>query len=113
MQFNSLKGYFLAIPSGLVLLAAALLVVLQWGNAAEFSLYGKNFSVHLTDGGKVIGGVNTTLLMIFSAAGGVVMVLVGKMMVRGLMALRRAGRSAKASAKASPKAPVDQEQSQA
>ncbi len=58
MNFNTVKGYVLVILSGLVLLAAVLLVVLQWGNMAAFSVYGRNTQI------------NTALLIVFSLIGG-------------------------------------------
>ena len=42
MILKKINGYILTIVSGLVLLAGALLLALQWGNDCDFSLYGKN-----------------------------------------------------------------------
>jgi len=41
MSFKSVNGYVLTVAGGLVLLAAGLLVALQWDNTCQFSLYGK------------------------------------------------------------------------
>lgn len=82
MNTTLVKGYVLTIVSGLLIAAAAVLVVLQWGNAANFSLYGKN-----------IANANTALLMLASAAGGITMVWLAKMLLAGIRALRK-GRSA-------------------
>jgi len=105
MIMQSIKGYVLVVLSGLVILAAALLIILQWGNPAEFSLYGRNYSIHLQDA-KATGGVNTGLLMLCSAAGGVLLVRMGKMMVHGVIALRRARRAARQRA-GSSRAPAE------
>ncbi|HDZ22771.1 hypothetical protein LCGC14_0452630 [marine sediment metagenome] len=42
MNMKLIGAYVTAILSGLVALAAALLIVLQWGNTGDFSLFGKN-----------------------------------------------------------------------
>ena len=77
MSKESVKGYLLVIPSGLVLLAAVVLVILQWGNHGAFSAYGRNMTV------------NVAVLMLLSALGGIVVVALGKVFWVGAMALRR------------------------
>lgn len=77
MNANVFKGYFLMISSGLVLIAALVLLILQWGNSATITLYGPAKSV------------NTLLLMVLSAVGGVVAVFLGKALLRGVIALRK------------------------
>jgi uncharacterized integral membrane protein len=81
MNLNLLKGYVLVILSGAVILAAAILVTLQWGNKTRFSLYGKN-----------IDDANTLVVMVGSAVAGVVLLFMIKMMIRGMLALRRGHR---------------------
>ena len=80
MKFSTFKGYVLVIVSGLVVLAALLLVVLQWGNTSVFSLYGKNVEA------------NTGLLVILSAVGGVVVMFMTKALFHGALILRKARR---------------------
>jgi hypothetical protein len=75
MKYEMIKGYLQVILSGLVLLAGVVLAVLQWGNASAFSLYGQNRNV------------NTALLMVCSAAGGIVAVWMCKLLYRGAVAL--------------------------
>jgi len=87
MSFKTVKGYLMVVFSGAILLAVALLVILQWGNASDFSLYGKNYSPILVDGKKQ-GGVNTGFLMLMSAAGGVICLLLARMLIRGALLLR-------------------------
>ncbi len=83
MNVNLLKGYVLVVLSGLILLAAALLVILQWGNQAKLSLYGKNVEV------------NTFALVLCSAAGGIVIVFLCWVFVRGLRSLLKGRRKEK------------------
>ncbi len=91
MNLRTLKGYFLAIASGLVLLAGVLLVVLQWGRVSAFSLYGYPYEILLLEG-KIRGGVNTALLMVASAVGGVLVVLLVRVFVSGVRSLRKGRR---------------------
>ena len=100
MNIRTVKGYVLTIVSGFLLLAGALLVILQAQNRAEFSLYGKNISIRYQQGGEPIGGVNTALLMLSSAVGGIVAFLLGWMLVRGLRLLRQAWKQAEAAQQA-------------
>ncbi len=48
MFFKKVNGYLLVIASGLVLLAGALLLALQWSKKGPFTLYGKSMSVNMT-----------------------------------------------------------------
>ena len=72
------KAYVSVIVGGLVTLASAVLIVLQWGNDATFSLYGRNMIV------------NTLVLMLCTAVGGVVMWFTLRLLLRGILALNRA-----------------------
>jgi hypothetical protein len=95
MSVKRVKGTVLVVVSGAVILAAGLLIVLQWGNPAEFSLYGKNYSIRVQEDGKTATeGVNTGLLMLCSAAGGVLLLWMTKVLLRGIGALRKAGKEA-------------------
>ncbi len=78
---NKFKGFFFLISGGLVIVAAAVLILFQWGNTARFSLYGKN-----------IDNANTALLMALSALGGITLLLMFWLVLLGIKALRRAGR---------------------
>lgn len=79
MNWNTSKGYVETIFGGLIILAGVVLVILQWGNHAEFSLYGKNIDA------------NTAVLILASLAAGIALIPVCKLFIRGLLALR-AGR---------------------
>ena len=59
MIATRLKGYVLTVFSGSVLLGGFLLLVLQWGNEGNFSLYGKN-----------LPNTNTGVVMLGSMVGG-------------------------------------------
>ena len=91
MNLRTLKGYFLVIASGLVLLAGGLLVVLQWGHVSAFSLYGYPYEILVLEG-RIRGGVNTALLMVASAVGGVLVVLLVRMFISGMRSLRKGKR---------------------
>ncbi len=71
-----LKGYIYVIFSGLFLIAGGLLIALQWGNPAEFSLYGKNMKA------------NMALLMLISAGIGLLTPWLIRMFFHGAKALR-------------------------
>ena len=77
MKLAAVKFYLMIVVSGLVLLAGVVLVVLQWGNQADFSLYGKNM--------KSL----TWALILASAVGGLVVWAMVKVLWRGIMGLHR------------------------
>lgn len=91
MNFRMIKGYILVVLSGLLLLTGVLLVVLQWGRVCGFSLFGYPYEIVLVDG-KVQGGVNTLLLMVSSAVGGVLFLFLCRVFVSGVRSLRKARR---------------------
>ena len=93
MNFKTVRAYIIAVVCGLILLAAVLLVILQWGNPAEFSLYGKNYSLRFQKDGSASGGVNTGLLIIISAAGGILLFYVCKLLVWGIRTIVRSRRA--------------------
>ena len=72
MKFRTIKGYVLVIAGGFVILSAAILFILQWGKVADFSAYGPHV------------GVNTSLLMIFSAIGGLLLVPLIRAFFKGM-----------------------------
>ncbi len=88
MNIRMIKGYVLVVFSGLALLAVALLVILQWGQSAGFSLFGRPYEIIVINS-KVQGGVNTALLMIGSGIGGVLTILLCKVFFSGAMTLRK------------------------
>ena len=100
MRFRTFSGYVHVIVSGLVLLAAVLLVVLQWRLRAEFSLYGEPYSISVLATGKKIGGVNTAALMVLSAIGGIVVAAMAWLFVRGARSIRAGRRKRPAQAPA-------------
>jgi len=77
MKYEIVKGYLQVTLSGLVLLAAVVLVVLQWGNASAFSFFGQNRSV------------NTAMLMVCCAVGGLLAVWMCRLLYRGVVTLYR------------------------
>jgi len=81
MNFKTVRAYIITVVCGLVLLAAVLLVILQWGNPAEFSLYGKNYSLRFQKDGS---------------AGGILLFYVCKLLVWGIRTIVRSRRAAAA-----------------
>jgi hypothetical protein len=72
-----MRFYLMIAVSGLILLAGVVLVVLQWDKNVLFSLYGKSMNPP------------TWLLMLTSAAGGVVAWALIKVLWRGIVGLHR------------------------
>ncbi len=89
MSAKNISSYLQVILTGAVLLAAAMLVILQWGNTTGVTMYGPLVTV------------NTAILMLCSAAAGVVLLWLAKIFFRGAGAVRRA-RKAAAAAKPAP-----------
>ncbi|MDY6913358.1 MAG: hypothetical protein SVT52_02725 [Planctomycetota bacterium] len=81
MNYQNVKGTAYVVLSGIVLLAIVLLVILQWGNNSDFSLYGKNVQA------------NTAVLMVLSAVGGFVLWWTAKWMITGVGIMRLARRA--------------------
>ncbi|NBB95424.1 MAG: hypothetical protein GVY16_06745 [Planctomycetes bacterium] len=77
MHFKTLRGYVLSVIIGLILAAAVVLVILQWGNTAEFSLYGKNQAY------------NTALVVLGSLIFGAVLIPLFRVFFRGIRDIRR------------------------
>ena len=72
MKLASIKGHIQAGVGGLYLLACIVLLVLQWGNMSAYSLFGKNQNVH------------TWALMLASAVGGALAVVMIRQFYRGM-----------------------------
>ena len=70
---------------------AAVFVLLQWGNTADISFFGKN-----------LNNVNVLLVMVGSAAGGVVLAGTVKLLFHAIGKVRAAHRAGSGSAKAAP-----------
>jgi len=83
MFLKKINGYILAIVSGLVLLAGVLLLVLQWGNGCDFSLYGKNIRV------------NTGVVILCAAIAGWLTPKVFRVMLKGIAKVRKVRREYK------------------
>ena len=77
MNTISIKGYVAVILSGLVILAAAVLVLFQWGNFCDISLYGKNTKY------------NTGMTMLLSAVGGLLIYHLTRMLIWGIKAISK------------------------
>jgi len=76
-SFKLFKGWFILILTGLVIIAAVVLVALQWWKTADLTLYGKDVTS------------TTLVLMLLSAVGGVVMVWLAKAFFYGLRIIRQ------------------------
>lgn len=81
MKLAAVRFYVMIAVSGVILLAGLVLLVLQWGNDAKFSLYGKNTYPP------------TWLLMLASAVAGLVAWSLIRVLWRGVVGLRRLHRS--------------------
>lgn len=83
MILKKISGYILTVTSGLVLLAGAVLLTLQWGNDCNFSLYGKNIIV------------NTGLIIACSAVAGWLAPKIFRVMLKGISKIRKARKDCK------------------
>jgi hypothetical protein len=90
MGAKNISSYLQVILTGVVLLAAAMLVILQWGNATDVTMYGP------------LVKVNTAVLMLCSAGAGIVLLWMVKVFFRGAGTLRRARKAAAAAAPPKP-----------
>ena len=77
MKQDRLKGYVFVAITGTILVLTAVFLLLQWGSTSKFSLFGPEKQV------------NTGLLILISAIGGIVLLYACKVMIRGLLLLRR------------------------
>ena len=78
MNFASMKGYMLTLASALVILASIILIVMNWGNPFELSLYWKIFK------GNSLG-----LLMLLSAVSGIIIWWSFRLLIAGVRSLRK------------------------
>jgi len=78
MSVKTINGYVLTIASGLLLLAAGVLLALQWGNSCTFSFYGKSLSL------------NTGAVVICSAVAGWLVPKVFRVLFKGSAKIRKA-----------------------
>ena len=77
MNLKMYRGYALIIVSGFVMLAAAVLVFVNWNQDCSLHLYTKD-----------VTGVSIGLLMLLSGACGLAMPYVAKILLRGIRLLR-------------------------
>lgn len=89
MTYRGIKGVVQIVVGGLATAAGAILIALQWGNHAEFSFFGCNYSIRILEKGQTSGGVNTAALMLASAVGGVTMAAAVWLLARGILGVRR------------------------
>ncbi len=89
MKSNRIAAYIVITICGLILLAGVVLVTLQWAQRASLSLYGYPYTVRVQPDGKTVGGINTSLLMVLSAAGGIVAVFLIKSVSWGFGAIKK------------------------
>ena len=82
MARNTVKGYFLTILFGLLLLAAVIFLALQWGVRSEFSLYG-----------KPVRDVPTIWIMLCCVVAGPILLLVCRLFFRGVWILWKSRRA--------------------
>ncbi|MBL7133884.1 MAG: hypothetical protein ISS78_07285 [Phycisphaerae bacterium] len=76
MTIGTFKGYVLVTVCGLVVVAVAVLLALQWGNSAQVTMYGP------------VKRVNTAALMLCSGVGGVLVMWVTELFLHGWRILR-------------------------
>ena len=89
MKIKLIGSYVGAVLCGLVVLLAGLLVILQWGNGADFSLFGKNYD-----------NINTALLMVVCLAFGAMLPWLLKLLLHCVMIIRRQRRQSATISKA-------------
>ena len=77
MSMKLIGAHVAAALSGLVALAAALLIVLQWGNTGDFSLFGKNVKA------------STVVIMLGSIAFGAALPYLIRLLWRSSQTIRR------------------------
>ena len=105
MKSSKIVGYFVLVVCLLVLLAGIVLVALQWAQRTGVNLYGYPCSTY-TQNNKTAGGVNTALLMLLSAGGGIIAVFLVKLICWAVGSIRRAGRARAGMPRAAPPPPA-------
>lgn len=88
MTWTTFKRYFLTISSGVILLAAVILLILQWAVKSTFSIYGKQVEV------------NTGLLIIGSMVAGIAFVPLARTLLKGVWSIRKIRQQQKRSGQA-------------
>ena len=78
MNWNLFKGYFLVLVSGIVIIATAMMLIVQGSTTCEVSIY---FDRQVTS--------HVNLLMLLSAVGGVVFIAFLRVLILGISALKR------------------------
>ncbi|MHC4983068.1 MAG: hypothetical protein ACYTF6_07870 [Planctomycetota bacterium] len=104
MKSRKILTYSVIVICGLVLAAGVVLLALQWAQRAGFNLYGYPYTIHVHPDGKTAGGINTALLMLLSALGGIVAVFLVRFIFWAIRLLRRRAKA--------PQAPPEQAQRQ-
>ena len=79
MNFNTIKGYIFVVFSSALMLVGAFITILQGGLHSEFTVFGKLPPER----------VNTGVLMLFSAVGGIVIYLCMNLLFAGIAAVRK------------------------
>ena len=78
MNWNLFKGYFMVLVSGVVIIAAALMLIVQGSTTCDVSIY---FDRQITS--------RVNLLMLLSAVGGIVLMFFLRVMMAGFSALKK------------------------
>lgn len=81
MSTHTFKGYLLTILCGLVLLAAVIFIILQWGVTATYSLYGKPMTAQ------------TVWLVLAAVIAGPILLWICRLFFRGVGILYRSRRA--------------------
>ena len=88
MNWQMIKGYTLAVIAGGLLAAGTILLFFQWANVSQLSLFGYSYDI-MPEGSHYVGGVNTALLMLASAVGGIVALYLVRLLIRALRDITR------------------------
>ena len=81
MSTQTFKGYVLTVLCGLVILAAAIFIILQWAVTAEYSLYGKFMKT------------KTLWLLLAAVVAGPILLWICRLFFRGVGILYRSRRA--------------------
>lgn len=101
MSIRRMKDWFFAVAGGLVLLLGIVLLLLNLGNAAEFTLFWSRYRIASAEGKVTGGGVSTAMIMILSAAAGVLLAYAGRSFVGAVLDLRATGGARRSESRAS------------
>ena len=92
---SSLGGWLLTIVGGLVLLAALIFLLMQGAERASFNVFG----------GVKYEGINTNVVMLFAALGGVILLYALRILIAGIRKLLRRRALRRAQQPAAPAEP--------